>query len=364
MMNRMLPRRAVAWAGAVLALWLPLKAAQAAGERVEVVRIATVAYPNEGRTAYNGAAAVIAGRGWLEKDLQKLGIRLEWVPVPVQSVGASVNEAFANRSIDFAAYGDLPSVILNSNGVETRLIVPGGKGNNVYLVVPEGSAATSIRDLKGKRIALHRGRPWEFSFTRLLEANGLKLSDFKIANLNPQAGAAALAAGNVDAFVALSDAFLLADRGLGRIIWSTKLPDQGWKMRAELWGAKDFVERHPEIAQVVANAYVRAAHWISRDENAAEFIRLSAASGHPESTLRQEYADDSVGWKARWEPAFDAALADHYRHVAGYALDARLIRKAPDTDRLFDARFVRAALKELQLESYWGAPPAAPRAGR
>lgn len=317
------------------------------------VRIATVAYANVGKVGYNGSAGIIEKQGWLKSELQKRGIKLTWVPVAAQSVGATVNEGFANHSIDFAGYGDLPSIILNAGGVETRIIVPGGRGNNVYLVVPLNSSARSIADLKGKRIALHRGRPWEITFARLAAANGLNLTDFKIANLNPGAGAAALAAGNVDAFVTLSDAYQLEDKKLGKIIWSTKRASEDWKMRAELWGAKEFVEKYPDVTQIVATAYVKAAHWSTQQENFEEYLKIATLSGQPEDVIRREYADDSVSWKLRWSPLFDEFVADHYQNAAYYSRKVNLIRKDVDVARLFDPRFVRVALKELQLEGYW-----------
>jgi sulfonate transport system substrate-binding protein len=344
--------RITAWAFAFMVPTITIAHAAAAAQPA-VVRIATVAYQTSGKNTSIGAAAVIAKQGWLEKDLEKIGVRLEWVPVSPQAVAATINEAFANKSIDFAGYGDLPSVILNAGGVDTRLIVPGGNGNNVYLVVSPNSPAQSIRDLVGKRIALHRGRPWELAFARALAANGLKLSDFKISNLNPSAGSAALAAGNVDALVTLSDAYQLVDRNLGRIIWSTKKPGENWTMRAELWGARDFVAQYPEVTQIVANAYVRAAYWITRPENQAEFFAISAASGQPENVLRREYEGNPESWRMQWSPLFTPALADHYRYAATYSRESNLIRSELDTSRLLDPRFVAAAIKSLDLQGYW-----------
>src|SRR5207253_465386 len=117
------------------------------------------------------------------------------------------------------------------------------------------------------RIALHRGRPWELPFAKLIEANGLSMKDFRILNINPPASHAALASGDVDAVFLLSDAFLLEQQGVGRIIWSTKQAPADWKMRAELFGRGDFVDSHPDIAALVAEAYVRAAHWSSLPQN-------------------------------------------------------------------------------------------------
>jgi sulfonate transport system substrate-binding protein len=324
-------------------------------ETPKEIRIAAVAYSSDGKTGFNGSAGVVEKEGWLRAELEKKNIKLTWVPIPAQSVATTINEDFANHSIDFAGYGDLPSVILNAGGIDTRLIVPGGRGNNVYLVVPPGSTAKSILDLKGKRIALHRGRPWEVTFGRLLSANGLKITDFKISNLNPVAGAAALAAGNVDAFVTLSDAYTLEDKKLGKIIWSTKVQDQDWKMRAELWGAKAFIDQNPELTQIVATAFVKAAYWTSQDANFEDYIKIASLNGQPEGVLRREYSQDAVTWKSRWSPLFDGLVTQHYREVAAYSKQSGLIRTELNTDKLFDQRFLTNALKSLSLESYWSA---------
>ncbi len=73
-------------------------------------------------------------------------------------------------------------------GVKTQIVVPGGIGNNVYLIVPENSPIKSIEELKGKKIALHRGRPWEINFGQLIQSKGLSLKDFQIVNLNRKLG--------------------------------------------------------------------------------------------------------------------------------------------------------------------------------
>ncbi|MDR2636802.1 MAG: ABC transporter substrate-binding protein [Zoogloeaceae bacterium] len=323
-----------------------------AEEALRAVRVAAVAYPQGKGAVLSGEAALIERDPVLKADLQKLGVELQWTLVPTQGVAATINEAFANGSIDFASYGDLPSVILNAGGVDTVIVGPGGNGLNVYLIVPLHSTVKSIRDLKGKRIALHRGRPWELSFARLLAANGLKLSDFKIKNLNPQSGAAALASGDVDALVTLSDIFTLVDKGIGRILWSTKEPGQNWKIRTELWGRKSFVNSHPGVTQALVNAHVRAAHWISREENFEEFLTLAARSGQSETFVRKEYETDIVPWRARFNPLYDGVL-EHYRNVVAYSKSSGLIRREFDADRLLEPRFIEHALRELNLQEYW-----------
>ena len=318
------------------------------------LRIATVARVGAaGRTFFTGSTLMVIEDQWLETELAKLGVKLEWVPATVNSVAVQVNEAFAAKSIDFAAYGDLPSVIANSSGIQTQLIVPGGSLNNTYMAVPANSTARSIKDLKGKRIALHRGRPWEYQFAQLLEANGLTSADVKILNLNPQAGAAAVATGGADAFFTLNDAFVLEDKKVAKIIWSSKKPPQDWKMRAELWGDAGFVAKYPQLTQLVATAFVRAHHKLSGESGRESFIKNEAEAGQSESVVRRDLADDTTVWKDRWSPLLRADVRKHYANLAEYARRANLISKPVNVDALFAPQFVTQALAQLKINNYW-----------
>ncbi|MFX7280258.1 nitrate ABC transporter substrate-binding protein, partial [Acinetobacter baumannii] len=69
------------------------------------------------------------------KALKQNHIELKWEPVTTAAVATLVNESFLNNKIDFAFYGNLPAVVLNATGVKTQIVVPGGIGNNVYLIV-------------------------------------------------------------------------------------------------------------------------------------------------------------------------------------------------------------------------------------
>lgn len=346
---------------APLALTLALVANQAAAaEPLKVVRIATVATSNNGKTTFYGPTYLMDRDQWLAQELAKRGIELQWVPAATASVGTFVNEEFANKRIDFAFYGDLPSIILNASGNATKLIAAGGTGNNVYLVVPPDSKATSIDDLKGKTISLHRGRPWELSFAKLLDSRQLDFNDFRILNLNPQAGAAALSAGRVDGFFTLSDAYLLEDKHVGKIIWSSKQAPLDWKMRAELFGASDFVANNPEITQLVVDAYLKADQWAAEEQHKNEYIQYLSQSGQPESVLLREV--DGESWPAHFNPLIDGTLRKHYQDAIAYSLKAKLIRNDIKVDDLLDTRFVEQGIRDLHQEGLWKATDASPGA--
>lgn len=331
----------------------------AAGTRV--VNIASIATPFEGKQVFNGLTGVIVQQGWLKSELVKRGVKLNFVPVPTAVGAPLINEGFSGKRIDFASYGDFPAVIAAAGGVPLKLVAPLGGGQNVYLVVRKDSTAKSLADLKGKKIALHRGRPWELPFSKLVDQSGLTLDDFTIVNINPSATPAALASGSVDATVLLSDGLLLEQRGVGKVIWSTAQAPADWKMRAELFARGDFVESNPELTQLVVDAYVRAAAWSSKAENRATVIRNSSRGYLPESVLAQDYASDGLPWHERFSPIFHPDVKEHYRAVADYAFKRKLIRKPVDVDQLLDDRFVTRALESQNLQAYWSTDAVRPR---
>lgn len=327
--------------------------APATSGAAKVVNIAGIAYPYHGAQAYNGLTAVVIRQGWLKEQLARRGVRLAFTPVPTAVGGPLINEGFSARRIDFASYGDFPAIIAASGGVPLKLVAPLGQGQDSYLVVRNGLAATSIRDLKGKKIALHRGRPWELPFAKLLDANGLRFDDFQIVNINPSATPAALASGNVDATFLLSDALLLEQKGAGRVIWSTKQAPADWRMRAELFARGGFIDEYPELTQLVVDAFVRAAAWSAQEANRAQVIRDAARGAMPVAIVEKDYAGSGIPWPDRFSPMFSPAVADHYRSVAAYAHDKGLVRARVDADALLEPRFVQQALRNLDLETFW-----------
>lgn len=316
------------------------------------VRIAVTAFNEGGKTGYSGTSYRVQEEGWLEDELKKRGIKLEWFPV-IGDTGATMNEAFASNRIDFAGYGDLPSLLLNAGGIRTQVVVPAGRGTDQFLLVPPNSTAKSIHDLKGKRISVHRGRPWELGFLQHLKDNGLSPRDFKLINMDIKPATAALATGNIDALFAIG-AYPIEDKGIAKIIWSSKgLPDR--KMRAELWGKSDFTQQNPELTELVVTAWLKAQYWSAQESNRETVIKDGTRNGTPESVVRRIYDDPSLTWKDRFNPLYDQVVYDHYRRVLGFAREQNLIRKDLTVDELLEPKFVKAVLKKQGWENFWSA---------
>lgn len=299
--------------------------------------------------------ARVIEEGWLESKLKERGIRLQWVPITGE-LGPITNEAFAAKRIDFANIGDLPSIILNSRSTRTQLIVPNGKGADLFLVVPPSSTAKSIHELKGKRVSVQLSRPWELGFRMLAQENGLTFEDFQNFNLTPQVSTNALALGNIDAVFG-TNGYLLEEKRVGKIIWSSR-GTLKYKIRSsELWGTQDFIDRYPQITQIVATAYIRAQHWVSREEAREAAIRQATLNGTPLAVAKRSYDDPAVSWRDHWSPLFDDLVTHHYRQAVEFAINTKLVTKPLKVDDLLEPRFIRPALQELRLEAYWSPVP-------
>jgi sulfonate transport system substrate-binding protein len=150
----------------------------------------------------------------------------------------------------------------------------------------------------------------------------------------------------------------LEERGVAKIVWSTKTLPPEAKDRTELWASAEFTEKYPELTQLVVTAYIKAAAWCAQPENREAVIQSVLRAGtNPETVVRRTY-DDSVLWTQRWSPVFTPALHEHYREMAGFALDKKLIRNPIAGESLFDDRFTVQALKDLGLQDFWTQQPA------
>jgi sulfonate transport system substrate-binding protein len=223
---------------------------------------------------------------------------------------------------------------------------------NSYLLVPVGSTASSIKDLKGKRLAVNKGRPWNFAFSRLLATNDLKESDFQIFNLSPGDGAAALISGNIDALYQPEPFALgMEDKKQARVIWSTRELPLGWKFTLDLFVVDKFAQAYPETTQKLVTSFVKAAKYASLPENREEILRSSVTAGASYEMLAREFENEP--FREQIVPLVDAFTRGHYQEVMSFLQEQKMIRKPFAIDDFIDSRYVSHALKTLALEDYW-----------
>ncbi|MEC5397777.1 ABC transporter substrate-binding protein [Uliginosibacterium sp. H1] len=296
-----------------------------------------------------GSAGIAFTKGWFEEEFKNDKTKIEFFFF--KGAGPAVNEAFTNKQIDFAAHGDLPSVIGRAAGLKTRLLFANNHRNNIYLAVPPNSTLKSVKELKGKKVSFFKGTNSQTPINRLLRANGLTERDIRVVNLDTASGKAALLNGDIDALFGSIDLLTLRDEGKLKILYTSNGDSPIYTRQAHIHVDDEFATKYPETTKRIVKVLVKAAHWGSLPENRAEVLKLWAIPGvYTVGILEEDYGPDL---KDRFSPYFDPFLVGRYKDVVKDALEYKLTRKTFDVEPWVDRSFLNAVLKEEKLEGFW-----------
>ncbi|ASL26302.1 ABC transporter substrate-binding protein [Azotobacter chroococcum] len=330
---------------ALLLAPLPLSAAEPVTIRFGVAQVGKGGVP----FSNGGVAGLADQRKALQQELEGSDVRVEWHYF--KGAGPAVNEALANKQLDFAVQGDLPAVVAKAGGLDTRLITADNLLTSTYLVVPADSPARSLADLKGKRVALFKGTNLHLAILRALKQQGLGERDFRTLNMDFATMAAALTSKDIDGAWFDARAFDLQASGVGRILYDTRAVDPRLTRQGHVLVRGEFEREHPELVQKVVTALVRTAAWTSDPANRETVLSLWANSGTPLEALRAEQEGQS--FQRRYSPLLDAFFVERYRTTVRESKELGLIRGDVDVARWVEPKYVQAAIEQLGLQKLW-----------
>lgn len=344
-MRRWILRGGAALLGAVLLGAMPAAAAPL------TIRIGFASIGVDNRPFAGGSSLAVAhAEGYVERALKAdPGINVEWYFF--KGAGPAVNEAIANGQLDFALQGDLPSVIGRASGLRTRILAATGGHAPTYLAVAEGSSAKSVKDLRGRKVAIFRGTNNHLAVAKVLAANGLAERDLQVLNMDAATTNAALASRDIEAAFGNFPLISLAEQKKATIVYSTKSDDRAFERQSAFLVTEAFEQAHPEVVAKVVKALVEASRWASDEANRESLLAIWAKSGTPASVFRYDVADQELRY--RNSPLVDPFLVEQYRVQARQAKEFGLIRRDVDVSGWFEPRYVDEAVRELGLGRYW-----------
>ncbi len=321
-----------------------------AAEQAKVIRIGVATVGTGNRPVFGGAVTSLVNvKGLLEQEFRAEGIKVEWNFF--KGAGPAVNEAIANKLLDFAWQGDLPAIIGKAGGLNTKLLLADGTRGTAYVAVPADSPARSLEELKGKKVALFKGTNGQLVAAKVLDQRGLSERDFKSINMDGATTQAAIATKDVDAAWFGYDVYPLVDRGIARIVYTTRGQPANLSRQTHFLVTGDFEQRYPHIVQRVVNTLVREAAWASDDRNREQVLQQWAKSGVPYTAFKQDY--EGTPLKVRLSPLFDDFFTTHYKDAVALSKKYRLIRGEVDVDSWLEPKYQREAVRQLKLDGYW-----------
>jgi sulfonate transport system substrate-binding protein len=311
------------------------------------IRIGDVGF-GFGQPFGRGLIAIADAKGFLADAFKDTPVNLEFTYFV--NTGPAINEAFANKQLDFAAYGAVPNVIGRASGLPTRILMSYG-GTAIFAGARSELPINSVKDLKGRKIAVQKATIIHWSLITSLKQNGLSERDVTLVDLKNADQLAAITAGSVDAIYGASFFLPLRDKGIVRVIYNSN--EQGAKatgIGAVLVG-DDFQKAYPEATARFTRGLLKAAQWLADDRNREEAFTIWERTGVTADVLHEEFK--GVSLRDQFNPLIDEFYRAQYRDVIAFDHDQKLIRNDVDFDQWIEPKYLNAALSELNLIHYW-----------
>ncbi|KRN98894.1 aliphatic sulfonate ABC transporter substrate-binding protein [Companilactobacillus kimchiensis] len=137
-------------------------------------------------------------RGEFVKKMKAKGYKIVWKEF---QDGSSLMQAMKSGSIDYARTGDAPPVSALSTGTRlTYIAASSSKAKGSGILVKKSSSISSLKDLKGKKVAYTKGTSSQYMLAAALKKAGLSTSDITWVNMDQSSASVAFSKGKVDAW--------------------------------------------------------------------------------------------------------------------------------------------------------------------
>jgi sulfonate transport system substrate-binding protein len=225
---------------------------------------------------YNPLSLVVRDQHLLESR----GYNVTWV----LSAGSNkANEALRSNALDFGSTAGSAALVARANSTPIKIIDVYSKPEWTALVVGKNSAANSVADLRGRKIAVTKGTDPYFFLLQSLATAGLSPADVEIVNLQHADGKTALERGDVDAWAGLDPFMAQTVQQQGsRLLYRN--PD--FNSYGVLNVREDFSSAHPDAVQSVVNSYEEARKWAKAHPD--ELAALLASQAKVTPSVAQE----------------------------------------------------------------------------
>lgn len=325
--------------GALLAIGIGSAALPAAaqGEKVAISMASGVNFVS---------SLVAQDQGYFKEQ----GIDAELKPVPRGNIAI---EALASKSIQFGEVAHVTFFSAVAKGIPLVAVGVGSRGFTGKMVASNDNAGRkTLADFKGKRIGIQVGTGVHGVFQMLLKKNGLKESDFQIANVRVTDMPTAMAsAGSFDAVIGWDPMMQrIVQAGNGKEVMSARDFEEQADITYPLIliTTPDYLAAKPKVVQGVVNAYAKAHKFIR--ENKDEAVRIYAdyikktGADLDEPTLRvMMFEVDKFGGAA-----FSEGDMRDMPSTLDFLVETGQIGSRPDLDKIVDRSFgekAEAALK-------------------
>jgi len=246
---------------------------------------------------YNPVSLVLKEKKFLEEDLAKDNIKVEWI----HSLGSNKSlELLNSKSADFGSTAGAAALIGKANGNPIKSVYVYSKPERTALVVRSDSKITKVEDLKGEKVAVTRGTDPHVFLLRALDKVGLSEKDIELVPLQHPDGRNALEKGDVAAWSGLDPLMAQTEVDKGSRLF---FRDASLNTYGVLNVREEFARSYPAYVEKVIAAYEKARLWAI--QNPAEFKAILIRDAKLNDAVatrvleRTELSDPVIGEKQK-----------------------------------------------------------------
>ena len=255
------------------------------------------------------------------------GVRVEVVAFESPSDGKA---AVVTKSIDFGTFG-IAAAIQGAAAHEPLVVVGSVCNKGMGIVARKDSDIASLKDLRGKRVAIWPGSTQEVFVIDRLRMEGMTIKDITPVRVSFSEMHAALARGDVDAYVGAEPAPSISiSTGVGKIVEYPYSTPMG-SLNQILATHKDTVDQRPDLVRTMVMLQRRSAEFATSHPD--EMIAMTVAKlGQKRDAIAVALPNVELNWRMTPE------MIGQAKTYAEHMLEAKQIRALPDFAFL-DPRF-------------------------
>ena len=263
------------------------------------------------------------------------GYKIEVIPfeTPTDSKNAVVT-----GTVDFATFGIAAAMLGAAAGEPVVIFAPQCNGG-MAVVSSLKSDIKTIKDLKGKKVAIWPSSTQEVVILERLKAEGMSIKDIQPIRLPFSDMAPALARGDIDAYVGAEPGpgISLAN-GVGRIVeypYSTPTGSVNMVMTTR----QEMIDKNPELVKLMVEMHRKATEYAMG--NRAEMVKMTMQKlGQQQKSIELAAPNVQLTWR------IDDEFIKRAKAYGALMLEKKQIRELPNFDRFINTKFMPANVPE------------------
>ncbi|RCJ36703.1 ABC transporter substrate-binding protein [Nostoc minutum NIES-26] len=273
------------------------------------------------RVGYQQAGDLVRVSGVLEKRLEPLGVKVEWLQF---TQGPQLMEGMNVGRVDLGSVGNTPPIFAQAAGADIVYLV--GRvppvGRFYAFAVPPSSPIKDFKEIKGQKVVFQKGSGTHYFVLRALEEAGLKYSDIQPVSIPNVDAVSAFMQGKIPIWVGYDPALSIAEKqNKVRILRDS----EGFDLPGGYYiGARKFSEENPQLLKIVIEEIQKIGKWA--DEHPKETAKLLV----PETKLDLDIQEKVNSRSSFLGCPIDSERIKTQQRVIDYFYKERLLPKPLD----------------------------------